>query len=263
MSWATRRRFSILLVVGATVVAFTIIVLIATFYKTPSCTDGVANQDETGIDCGGSCPYLCTALEQPPTVLFAKVLDNGLGRIDVIASIQNKNVTAAAKNIPYSISLYGTDQSLVREINGTLDLPAGSIEPIYISGVAPATDPSKKNLKVPKIISAFFKIEPSAQRWFVMTTDPRIMPTVLNTTHSGTPEAPLIEAVLANPSAMAMSNVRVVVFVRNADMDVIAASETIVPIIPAQGQATATFTWNSAFSSTPASIEIMPIISMP
>ena len=96
-----------------------------------------------------------------------------------------------------------------------------------------------------------------------MTTDPRIIPTVPNTIQSGSADTPRIEAVLANGSALPLMNVRAIVFVRDAYKNVIAASETILPLIPAQGNATATFTWNSAFSSVPASIEVMPIIPLP
>ena len=96
-----------------------------------------------------------------------------------------------------------------------------------------------------------------------MADDPRTIPTVLSTTRGGTTNAPLIQAVLANPSGQALSNVRVIVFVHDAHTDVIAASQTVVPTIPAQGHAVASFTWNNKFSSAPASIEVVPIIPLP
>ena len=103
MSWATKRRFVILSIVGAFVIAFLAILSFTIFYKTPSCTDGIQNQGETGIDCGGPCPYLCTSQELPPTVLFTKTVSNGAGRTDVIASVENQNQTAAAIGVPYVI----------------------------------------------------------------------------------------------------------------------------------------------------------------
>jgi hypothetical protein len=62
---------------------------------------------------------------------------------------------------------------------------------------------------------------------------------------------------------MPLSNVRVIVMVRDAQGTVIAASQTIVPLIPAQGQATAIFTWNTAFSGVPASAQVGPVIPLP
>lgn len=254
MSWAARRRFIILLIVGAVAVAFLVTIFIAAFYKAPSCTDGANNGDEAGIDCGGSCPYLCTAQMQPPTVLFTKALENGVGRTDVIASVENKNANAAAKDIPYRITFYGMNQLLIQEITGTLDLSPGATTPIYVAGISSGKQ---------KVVNAFLDIDPSSPRWFGMSADPRVVPIVSNTTQSGTSDAPRIDAVLSNPSVTPLTNVQIVVLVHGTSGDVIAASKTIVPMIPAQGKATATFTWNSAFSQTPTSIEVVPIIPLP
>ena len=254
MSWAARRRFIILLIVGAIVVAFLAIVSIATFYQTQSCSDERQNQDEVGIDCGGPCPYLCTIEQQPPTVLFTKTIRNGTERIDVIASIENKNATAAAKNVPYSITLYGTDQTLIQQVSGVLDLPPGATVPVYVPGVTSGNQ---------KIANAFLEIASSSPQWFKMATDSRIIPIVSNTTLGGSTAAPRITAILTNSSVTALSNVQAIVFVRDAQNDVIAASKTVVPTIPAQGQATATFTWNGAFSSQATSVQVVPIIPLP
>jgi hypothetical protein len=54
----------------------------------------------------------------------------------------------------------------------------------------------------------------------------------------------------------------VIVFVHNAGGDIIAASATVVSTIPAQGSATALFTWNAPFSGVPALIEVIPVIPL-
>ncbi len=254
MSWAARRRFVILLIIGAVVVAFLAAIGIATFYKSPSCSDGVQNQDETGVDCGGSCAYLCTEQEQPPTVLFTKAIQNGEGRVDVIAKVENKNADAAAKDVPYKITLYGSDQSLIQEIPGTLDLPPGTSVPVFVPGI-----PSGKQ----SVVSAFLEIESSSPKWFSMPTDSRIIPKVSDIKQTGTMSSPRIDATLSNPSVTALTNVKAIVLVHNDKGDVIAASSTIIPLISAQGQAIAAFTWNYAFSGVPASIEVIPVIPLP
>ncbi len=254
MSWAARRRLTIFLILGAVIVIISIVIFATVFYKAPSCVDGIQNQGEMGIDCGGPCPYLCNALEQPPTVLFTTVLTNNAGRTDIVASIENKNIDAAAKGVPYTIMLYGSNQTLVQKISGTLDLPPGAKETIFMPGVASGTQ---------KITSAFLSIASSSPRWFTMTVDPRIIPTVSNIIQSGSINAPRIDATLTNSSVTTLEDVRVIVLVRDAQNNIIAASETIVPSIPAQGTATATFTWNNAFPSIPVSIEITPVIPLP
>ncbi len=253
MSWAARRRLSILLIIGAVVVAFLTAVLIATFYKTPSCSDGVQNQGEAGIDCGGPCSYLCTAQTLPPTVLFTQVLSNGEGRTDVIALIENKNLTSAAKSVPYTILLYNATGLPIKTVTGTVDLPPGATEPVYVPGILSGQQAAAR---------AFLNIDPSAPQWFSMAAGAHSVPAVTNVGQSGTVSAPRIQATLANPGATDFTNVLAIVLVHSVAGDVIAASQTIVPSIPAQGQATAIFTWNSAFTSAPASIEVIPVIPL-
>jgi hypothetical protein len=254
MSWAARRRLIILIIVGAVVAAFIAVVLIATFYKTPTCSDGIQNQGEQGIDCGGPCPYLCTAQEQPPTILFTKVLQNAGGRTDVVAMVENKNINAAAKNVPYQITLYGADETFIQEVDGTLDLPPGATIPVYVPGILSGNQ---------KAASAFLVIDASSPKWFSFVPNERIVPTISNITRSGITSEPRIDATLTNPSAAIMTNVQTIVLVYDANKNIIATSQTIVPVIEGQGQAVATFTWNNAFPGTPALIEVVPIIPLP
>ena len=254
MNWAERRRFIVLLIVGAVVAAFVAVVSIATLYKAPSCNDRVQNQNEADIDCGGPCPYLCTSQEQPPTVLYTKALTTGSGRTDVIASVENKNFDAAAKQVPYLLTLYGADLVLIAQARGTVDLPPGATVPIYMPGVATGNR---------TVASAFLAIDPAAPLWYHLASDPRVLPTVVNSTFGGTTASPRVKATLANPGVTALSNMPATVLVFGGGGTVIAASSTIVPLIPAAGQATAVFTWNQPFPSTPLSITIVPTVPLP
>jgi hypothetical protein len=239
---------------GVVLVAFLAVVLIAALYEAPSCGDGVRNQGETGVDCGGSCPYLCTADERAPVVLFTQALSNGDGRTDVIALVQNSNALAGARNVPYTITLYGAGKSFIQKVNGVLDLPPGGTVPVFIAGISSGHA---------NVIRAFLDIDSSVPRWVAMDRDPSIRPTVSNILITGTTSAPRIDAVLTNPSVIDLENVQVVAFVRNVLGDVIAASKTIVPSLPGGGQVTATFTWNTPFRDIPTTIEARPIVPLP
>ena len=254
MSWASRRRFIILSIVGIVAVAFFIVLSLTVFYKAPSCSDGIQNQSEAGIDCGGSCPYLCSDQANAPIVLFTKTISQNNGRTDVVVFVENANASTAAKDVPYTLSLYGADQVLVQEITGSIDLPPSSTVPIFIPNIASGSQ---------KVASAFLSIAPSAPKWFTLTVDPRIVPIVSNTTLGGSVSSPRINAVLSNTSVTPITNIDVIVVVHDEQGEVIAASRTIVPFLPSQGQAIATFTWNSPFIRVPAKIEVIPVISLP
>jgi hypothetical protein len=254
MSWAARRRLFILLLIGFVVAVALLIVLLPTLHKASSCVDNIQNQGEAGIDCGGPCAYLCTEQEQQPTVLYTKAIGNGAGRTDVIAAVENKNATAAAKNVPYTVTLYGKGQVIVQTAMGTVDLAPGATAKIFIPGIASGNQ---------AVVNAFLVIDPTSLKWFTMTSDRRTIPLVVGTRLSGTKNTPRVDATLANPSISALTNVKVIVLVHNDQDSVIAASQTIVPSILGQGQATATFTWNNGFSGIPASIEVVPVIPLP
>ena len=254
MSWAARRRFIILLILGLVAAAFITMIGIATFYKTPTCTDGVQNQDETGIDCGGSCTYLCTADTLAPTVLFTQAFPGSEGNTNVVAEVENKNATAAAKNVPYRITLYGTDRSFIQTVTGTIDLPPLTTVPVFASNISSGKQTAG---------TAFLSIDGSGLRWFSLPQDPRIVPLVATPSLSGSTSSPRVSAALTNPSALPLLNIRAVALVHDETGNVIAASSTIIPTIAAQGEATATFTWSSPFPRVPALIEVVPIVSLP
>ena len=254
MSWAAKRRLIILLIVGALAAAIFALFSFSAFYEAPSCSDSIQNQDEAGIDCGGSCAYLCTAQMQPPTVLYVSALPGGEGRTDVVALIENKNADAAAKAVPYRIILYGSGQALIQETSGTIDIPPGAAVPVYVPSIFSGKQ---------KVMRAFLTIDSEKVAWFSMPQDTRTIPLVSNITQVPGESAPRIEATLTNPSVYPLSRVRIIVIVHGASGDVMTASQTIISAIPAQGQSAAVFTWNEPFASTPTSIEVIPVIPLP
>jgi hypothetical protein len=254
MSWAARRRFLILFILAAIAVAIVALIAIATFTKAPSCSDGLQNQGEAGVDCGGPCAYLCSDQAHAPTVLFTKALANGSGRTDVIASIENVNGGAAAKNVPYTVTLYGAGQVFVQQVTGTIDLPPSAKVPVFIPNISSGHQST---------IRAFLTIDPAALFWYTLDPTTLERPMVVDTKLGGATSTPRIDATLSNGTVGAMTNVPVIVMVHDARGEVIAASRTIVANIPPQGKAVATFTWNSAFTAEPAQIEVIPIVSLP
>ena len=242
-----------MLVIGVAAV-FAAAILLALLHKAPSCTDGIQNEGEQGIDCGGPCPYLCTALERAPTVLFTKPLTDNAGRTDVIAEVENENIAAAAKDVPYTVTLYGADNLVIQKASGTFELPPASKVPLYIPAV-----PSGKQ----KATKAFLEIDPASVAWYSLPTDPRIVPDVTDVVLGGASSTPRVDATLSNQSVTPLADVTVVVLVHDVNGDVITASKTVVQSIPPHGQAKAVFTWNDPFSAPAGSVEVIPVIPLP
>jgi hypothetical protein len=156
--------------------------------------------------------------------------------------------------VPYTLTLYSADQSLIQQVSGTIDLPPATTVPVFVPGVA-----SGKQV----VAEAFLTIDPSAIKWFSYA-ETRALPTYDGVwTITNASSAPRITAMLSDASALPISNVRAVVAVKDVAGNVIAASATLLQSIPGQGSAPVTFTWNQPFVGTAASIEILPIIALP
>jgi hypothetical protein len=254
MTWASQRRLVVFVVIGAILAVLAAGMYLTVFYRAPVCTDGLENGSETGPDCGGSCPYLCNADAEEPTVLFTQAILNGAGRTDVIALVENKNQDAAAKEVPYDLSVFGYDQALIQRVSGTLDLPPGASVPVFLPGIS-------SGHAIPG--AAFLSIASTSVKWYALPEDPRIIPSVSNTVLSDALTSPRITATLANPDVRAMRHIKVVAIVRDASGNAIAASQTIIPTIRAQSSATATFTWNAPFTDTAVQIQVLPVVPLP
>ena len=69
------------------------------FHKTPTCFDGVKNQNEKGLDCGGVCTRICSGDISTPIVMWQRVFQVTPGVYSAVAYIQNPNVL----NRPYKV----------------------------------------------------------------------------------------------------------------------------------------------------------------
>ncbi|MEO6536104.1 MAG: FxLYD domain-containing protein [Candidatus Paceibacterota bacterium] len=251
MDWAHKRKFIVFSIFGALVVAVAAIIGFSVFYHTPTCIDKKMNQDETGIDCGGSCSILCSAEVPPATVRFARTIIQS-GRTDVIAYVDNGNSTAYAKDASMTLEAYKSDGTLVTA-RVKVNLPPRASVPVFIPGIASAGA---------GIRQAFLTFDQGSPVWMRGTAiDPSV---IVSNVVTLTPETkPRITATLVNQTAKPVYNTVVTVTVFGADGEALAASQTIVPTLPAQGTAPMIFTWNEPFAAPVVRVDVVPTQSAP
>ncbi len=250
MSWAAERRTLILTIIGLVVIAALAVMLIALIYEAPSCNDGKQNQEEEGIDCGGTCTYLCSALVPAPvpTVSFVRALALPNGRTDVIAYVENKNPTAAIEDARFIIELFSSDRTLVATQSGTIDLPPATDVPIFVPNFFSGNQ---------EVAQAFLSFDETTLKW--MKHEPVPVTLVAKDTFISGAATPRVTAMIVNSSALPAASVKVVATVYDASGNVIAASQTLIPQISGFSEVPAVFTWNTPFSATPARIDVQPI----
>jgi hypothetical protein len=250
MEWAQKRRWMVITVITTCVLAALAILGFAIFYDTPTCTDRKQNGEETGIDCGGTCSTVCSAEATPASVRFSRALLQS-GRSDLIAYIDNPNRDAFAEDAIVKLDVYAQDGTLV-ERRVKVTLPANASTPVYIPGIA--------DVPVQRVFASFEEGSPLWTRGQGWEMTP---PKVENISITDAESRPRITATLVNQTAYVDNNIPLVATVFADDGSVVAASQTVVRLLPAQGTSQAVFTWNEPFSGPAARVDIVPLLSLP
>jgi len=94
-------------------------VYFAWFKQVPTCTDGIKNQGEENVDCGGlclSCEYRTIKDIEVQLVKFLPLKEN---RYDLMAKTSNPNSNYGLQKIKYVFKLYGAAGNLLKEQTGS------------------------------------------------------------------------------------------------------------------------------------------------
>lgn len=85
----------------------------------PTCTDGIMNGQEEGIDCGlSSCGKYCELKLDPPQVISTKLIEVGENDYDFVAKIKNPHQQFGASEIEYELALFNGDDSELNKEEG-------------------------------------------------------------------------------------------------------------------------------------------------
>ncbi len=246
MTWATKRQLTVISVLVALLLVLIAAVAFFFLYKPASCVDGKQNQNETGVDCGGSCSTFCASEASSAIVRFVRVLTPVPGRTDVIAYIDNPNDTAEARGVHLTLELYDDAQVKIATQQIILDLPIKGTVPLYISNVGDGT-----------ATRAFLTFNDGGPLWTKATQKPTL-PIVKDGVLQNT-QTPRITAKLQNPVASTLKNITLIATVFDEKNNAIAATQTFVTELPSQGTATIVFSWNAPFVGTPVRFDIVPV----
>lgn len=83
----------------------------------PSCTDGIKNGEEEGIDCGlFACGNYCQPDLAPPQVISVKLLEADENDYDFVAEIKNPHQQFGASEVEYELVLFnGNEEEISRD----------------------------------------------------------------------------------------------------------------------------------------------------
>ncbi len=85
----------------------------------PSCFDGIQNQEEEEIDCGGPCVSCEFLTLEEIKILWAKALPGQGNFYDLAAQMRNPNQNYGSDRVPYQFELYDSSDNLVGQFSGS------------------------------------------------------------------------------------------------------------------------------------------------
>jgi hypothetical protein len=248
MSWAQRRKMTYIVSILFIFAIIFAIILFGFFNKTPTCSDGVQNQGEQGIDCGGPCSILCRAQYVDPVVIWGPVAEKVLssGMYNFLTYAQNPNIGAGAYNVSYLFKVYDKNDVLLYQKTGTTYVPPNNNFVIFEDNI-------NLNDKIPARSHFEFTGNPVWQKMDSMESS--ITAVSKNLLNEDT--QPKLLATMSNTTLKPIENIESVAILYDENNNAIAFSKTKIDSIDAGGTADIVFTWPEKFTQKVVRIDIV------
>lgn len=149
MKWRRKRQLLIALFVLGPIV---LVLSFWWFYSRPeaTCFDGVRNQGERGVDCGGVCGNICQEDIPNPGVSWARTFQISGDVYNAVAKIDVPGSGLSADNVEYVFRLYDKDSVLISEERNRLNIPPSSTIALFDPSIRVGTRaPVRATLEFP------------------------------------------------------------------------------------------------------------------
>lgn len=245
ISWKIRRRIVYLSVLLLFAGLFMVFWSIRYFYEKPTCTDGVRNQGELGVDCGGPCPSLCGDERNPPSVLWTKVFRVREGEYSVVSRMENPSLSFSG-SAKYYVRLYDSANVLVAERAGEMYLPPKRAIAFFEAGL-PVGD------RVATRAVFEFSAEPKWTK--VEGIEPDLK--VVNARYDFDSATPYFMADVENHSLWPIGEMFLTLIIYDRNGNAVGASRTVLDGIKAESSENVIFTWPQSFAERGARFEVL------
>ncbi len=219
---------------------------------TPTCTDGIKNGQEEGVDCGlAACGTYCEPKLDPPKVINTKLIKTGTRNYDFIAEIQNPHAQFGASEVDYKLSFLGSADNVLASQSGMFYILPGETKHLVITNVLTDKDIQKTDFKV---LSAVWQKLDSLSGMNFVIKDKKY--TKLN--DGGT----ALDATILNDSDFDFEQADVDVVLYNSDNDVTAVNHSDIRTFLAGTVRAFKVTWPFTIRDKIEKIEIFPTTNL-
>lgn len=211
------------------------------FFTRPqaTCFDGVQNQGELGVDCGGECEAVCQDLTQNPGVEWSRVFMLDDSRYTTVGLVNNPNTDYRNNMIDYTFTLFDKNGVTLKEVSGSTRIGAGQTLPIVESGITLDRPAARSTLEL--------EVKEEWER----VRDPRLVEEDIRTQELQSfnlDTAPRIEAVVQNRSIYDLRDISFAALIYDENENLVHASSTFLEQFNKDRNRTLTFTWPAPFT---------------
>jgi hypothetical protein len=251
MNWALRRQIFYVVILILFFAVFAFLIISPSFKKAPTCADNIQNGDETGVDCGGSCPNACLALVSPISILWARAFEVVPGHYNAVAYLVNHNKNAAVEKVNYRFRFADANNIYIGKREGSTFIPPGGNFAVFEPGIDIGNS-------IP-VYTTFELTETPV--WLQVPQDKidQLKVLISNIQLQGETSSPRLSATIRNNSLFTIPNVNVIALLYDNLGNAISASSTYLNQLAPLQNTDINFTWPGTFSSAVVAKEIIPM----
>jgi hypothetical protein len=232
--WGVRRKATLLgIFVAIALVVIGILLVPLLMPPEPTCSDGKENGDENGIDCGGVCQKICLVDVSQPQNLWTNSFTLGTDAYAAVAYFRNpSDFLEAYDPLTYTFLFYDEGGNVIHKQPGKIDVPRRANFAIFEGPVLLDVEPARVVLQYT-----------TPNTWLVSDEVKQQEVLVENESISVSEQFPQAQAIITNTTFEEKEDIPAVAIVYDARGNAIAASQTIVPLLPGEGRVPIQFSW--------------------
>jgi len=254
MTWAGRRQLLYVAIVVAFFAVFGFLIIYPKINKAPTCTDAKQNGDETGIDCGGTCPVACTFQVDKVEILWSRAFRVVPGRYNAITYLENHNKNTVIDKINYRFRFADKDNIYIGKREGSTYVPPSGKFAVFESAIDMGNSiPIYTTFEFTETPTWIQVPEEKVNQLKVFVSDIKLV---------NEDTSPALSATLKNTSLFQIPEVNVIAILYDASGNAISASRTYLDVLQGEEAAEINFTWPEAFSEKVIAKEIIPMYNI-
>lgn len=250
VTWSAKKRLLYGAIVFILVFGIVGIPAFLLLYDAPTCNDGKKNQDEQGVDCGGSCSKLCADRFLAPKVVWSRADLVAPSIYNIASYVINPNIDVEARGVPFTIKVYDKTGVFIFNKNGVMDIPAHRNTLAFI----PAID---LGARVPSRITFEFDDKPN---WVKVDPSKLVPINVDDVVYEEDDVGGVLTATVRNTSLVGIGNVLFYAILYDENGNAIGFSKTELDGIKPDSSVLVNFTWPGKRIAPVVKKEIIPII---